>query len=68
MKIATNNELAARKANWIDFNAGAVLETGFDAQLEKLIDLVTETVNGKPAKNEINNTRELAIFKTGVTL
>lgn len=68
LKIATNNELAARKANWIDFNAGAVLETGFDAQLEKLIDLVTETVNGKPAKNEINNTRELAIFKTGVTL
>lgn len=68
LKIATNNELEARKANWIDFNAGAVLETGFDAQLEKLIDLVTETVNGKPAKNEINNTRELAIFKTGVTL
>lgn len=68
LKIATNNELAAKKANWIDFNAGAVLETGFEVQLDKLIDLVVEVVNGKPAKNELNNTRELAIFKTGVTL
>lgn len=68
VKIATNNELAAKKANWIDFNAGAVLDTDFSTQLEKLIDLVAEIVNGKPAKNELNNTRELAIFKTGVTL
>ena len=68
LKIATNNELAAKKSNWIDFNAGAVLETGFAAQLEKLIDLVVDVVNGKPARNELNNTRELAIFKTGVTL
>ena len=68
IKIATNNELAAKKANWIDFNAGAVLDTDFSTQLEKLIDLVAEIVNGKPAKNELNNTRELAIFKTGVTL
>ena len=68
IKIATNNELAAKKSNWIDFNAGAVLDTDFSVQLEKLIDLVAEIVNGKPAKNELNNTRELAIFKTGVTL
>src|SRR5690606_29441118 len=26
VKIATNSELAARKRNWIDFNAGALLE------------------------------------------
>ena len=56
VKISTNSELAAKKSNWIDFNAGAVLDSGFDAQLEKLI------------KNEVNNTREIAIFKTGVTL
>ena len=68
LKIATNNELAAKKSNWIDFNAGAVLDSDFDTQLEKLIDLVVEVVNGKPTKNELNNTRELAIFKTGVTL
>ena len=68
LKIATNSDLAKNKANWIDFNAGEVLESGFDAQLEKLIRLVVETANGKPAKNELNNTREIAIFKTGVTL
>lgn len=68
LKIATNSELASKKSNWIDFNAGAVLESDFDSQLEKLIDLVVETANGKLAKNEINHTKEIAIFKTGVTL
>lgn len=68
LKIATNSELAAKKANWIDFNAGAVLETDFATQLEKLIDLIVEVANGKKTKNEINHTKEIAIFKTGVTL
>jgi altronate hydrolase len=68
IKIATNSDIAAKKSNWIDFNAGAVLESDFNTQLEKLIDLIVETANGKPTKNEINNTREIAIFKTGVTL
>ncbi len=68
LKIATNSDLAKNKASWIDFNAGAVLESDFDTQLEKLIDLVVETANGKPAKNELNHTKEIAIFKTGVTL
>ena len=68
LKIATNSDLAKNKAGWIDFNAGAVLDTDFETQLEKLIDLIVETANGKPAKNEINQTKEIAIFKTGVTL
>ena len=68
LKIATNSELAKNKANWIDFNAGAVLDSDFDTQLEKLIDLVVDTANGKLAKNELNHTKEIAIFKTGVTL
>lgn len=68
VKIATNSDIAKNKANWIDFNAGAVLESDFDTQLEKLIDLVVEVADGKKTKNEINNTKEIAIFKTGVTL
>ncbi|MCH5148115.1 MAG: altronate dehydratase [Clostridiales bacterium] len=68
IKIATNSDLAKNKANWIDFNAGAVLESDFKTQLEKLIDLIVETANGKLTKNEINHTKEIAIFKTGVTL
>ncbi|MDE6442144.1 MAG: altronate dehydratase family protein [Clostridia bacterium] len=68
IKIATNSELANKKSNWIDFNAGAVLDSDFDTQLEKLIDLVVAVANGKLTRNEINNTKEIAIFKTGVTL
>lgn len=68
VKIATNSDIATKKSNWIDFNAGAVLDTDFDVQLEKLIDLIVETANGKKTKNEINQTKEIAIFKTGVTL
>ncbi len=68
VKIATNSDLAAKKANWIDFNAGAVLESDFDTQLEKLIDLVVDIAGGKKTKNELNHTKEIAIFKTGVTL
>ena len=68
IKIATNSELAAKKSNWIDFNAGAVLESDFDTQLEKLIDLVVDVANGNRTRNEINGSKEIAIFKTGVTL
>jgi altronate hydrolase len=68
VKIATNSELAAKKGNWIDFNAGAVLSSDFATQLNKLIDLVVATANGQPTKNELNHTKEIAIFKTGVTL
>lgn len=68
IKIATNSELANKKSNWIDFNAGAVLESDFDTQLEKLIDLIVHVANGNKTRNEINGSREIAIFKTGVTL
>jgi len=69
MKIATNNELAAKKPHWIDFNAGALLEgTSMDTLLEEFIQQVVRLVNGEKTKNEINDFRELAIFKTGVTL
>lgn len=68
LKIATNSDLAKSKSNWIDFNAGAVLESDFETQLKKLIELVVATADGKLARNEINETKEIAIFKTGVTL
>ncbi len=61
VKIATNTKLAESKAQWIDFDAQT-----YDAQ--KLLDVITETVNGKETKNERNQYREIAIFKDGVTL
>ncbi len=39
-----------------------------DQLLDDFIQLVVKTVNGEPTKNEINDFRELAIFKMGVTL
>ncbi len=66
IKIATNNELAKRKQNWIDFNAGEVL-SGKDCT-DELFGLVIETANGTKTKNEINGYEEISIFKDGVVL
>lgn len=69
VKIATNSRISALKPKWIDFNAGQVLENlSFDDMLNQFIDYVIDVANGKLVNNEINNARELAIFKTGVTL
>lgn len=69
IKISTNSDLASRKKNWIDFNAGSIA-TGdsFEDKLEELVALIVETANGKQTVNEKYNSREIAIFKTGVTL
>ena len=69
LKIASNSELAAHKKNWIDFDAGQLLTTHtMEALTDELMELVLATANGKQAKNEINDYRGIAIFKTGVTL
>ncbi|CAM3438891.1 UxaA family hydrolase [Parendozoicomonas haliclonae] len=69
MKIATNSELAANKPNWIDFNAGRLIEDISMEDLHELfVDYLVDCVNGKQVRNEVNDFRELAIFKSGVTL
>ena len=70
MKIATNTQMATTKANWIDFNAGKIVDgTSWDDALEEFIDLICDVASGKKlAKNEENNFREISIFKDGVTL
>lgn len=68
VKVSTNTELAEKKSNWIDFDAGQVLEKGFDAVLEEFIDFIAEVASGKRTCNEKTNSREIAIFKTGITL
>ena len=69
LKIASNSKLAARKQNWIDFDAGKLLTTHTMEHLAgELLELVLMTASGKPAKNEINDYRGIAIFKSGVTL
>lgn len=65
LKISTNTRLAESKPNWIDFDAGKVLQADC---ADALFQLVADTANGKETKNEIHNYREIAIFKSGVTL
>ena len=66
VKIATNNTLAQKKSNWIDFDASGVLEGKL--LTDELFDYIIEVACGKETKNETNNYREIAIFKDGVTL
>lgn len=68
LKIASNSDLAARKAGWIDFDAGRVLDNGFDRSADALLDLIAATASGAPTKAERNEERDIAIWKSGVTL
>lgn len=69
MKISTNSRLFHHKANWIDFNAGTLVEDeDMDVVLDRFIDFVLQTVNGEKLKHEKTGFKEIAIFKTGVTL
>ena len=66
VKIATNHSLAEKKSNWIDFDASGVFDG--NPLTDELFDYIIEVASGKETKNEINNYREIAIFKDGVTL
>ncbi|MDO4755717.1 MAG: altronate dehydratase family protein [Parabacteroides sp.] len=70
MKIATNSQLATFKSNWIDFNAGSLIDEQVEPEsvLRRLIDKILEVANGDKLKHEQAGFKEIAIFKTGVTL
>lgn len=69
MKIATNSHLFQNKPNWIDFNAGELLEGAeMKALLRKFIELIIKVASGDLVRNEVNGYREISIFKNGVTL
>lgn len=69
MKISTNTPLYTNKTNWIDFNAG-VLVDGVDMLTlrNEFIDKVLAVASGEQARNEVNGYSEISIFKNGVTL
>ena len=60
MKIGTNDNIPAHKSNWIDFNAYSMDEEG-------LFELLVQTINGE-YKCKSEDVREIAFYKTGVTL
>ena len=69
VKISTNSNLNGKKSNWIDYNAGRLVE---DVPMEELskdfFNYVLEVASGKKVKAEISGFHDLAIFKQGVTL
>ena len=70
VKISSNTDLATRKKEWIDFNAGQLLEgKSMEHLAQELFNYVLDLVSGKiMTKNEKNGYREISIFKDGVTL
>lgn len=69
LKISTNTALYERKGNWMDFNAGALLDgTSMPELLDQLLQLVLATACGQTAKGERLNSHPIAIWKGGVTL
>ena len=68
VKIASNSALAQRKANWIDFDAGQVLEGGMTPTADRLLETILRFASGEPTASERNGEREIAVWKRGVTL
>jgi len=69
LKVATNTDLANRKPNWIDFNAGILVEgQEMDQVAQAFIDYIIKVASGELINHEKTNFRELAIFKSGITL
>jgi len=69
VKISSNSELAQKKKNWIDFDAGVLTENKtMDNLSEEFLQYILKVASGVKTLNETNNYREIAIFKDGVTL
>jgi len=70
VKISSNTGLAQNKPHWIDFDAGVMVHDVDPAELShQFFDYIISVAGGEvKAKNELNDYREIAIFKDGVTL
>ena len=69
MKISTNTPLAAKKSNWIDFNAGVLVEDQPMKTVEQeFFDYVISVASGEKVCSEKAGFHDFAIFKQGVTL
>ena len=69
VKVSTNKALAEKKANWIDFDASPLIRGTSMAELtEEFLNYIISVASGVETKNEINDYREISIFKDGVVL
>ena len=69
VKISSNSALAGKKKNWIDFNAGVLVEDKeIEETAQELFDYVVAVASGKKVCSEEAGFHDMAIFKQGVTL
>lgn len=69
VKIASNTVLKNRKKNWIDYNAGEIMEKGLEVVAENFMDYLLKIASGESrVQNEKNGFREISIFKDGVIM
>lgn len=70
IKVASNSVMAKRKTNWIDCNAGMLLEGAkMDEMAQELFTMVLSCANGEyVTQSEKARYKEIGIFKNGVTL
>lgn len=70
IKVSSNSELAVKKNMWIDFDAGKLLSGySMDMTANELFRLIVDVASGYYlTMNEVHNSREIGIFKSGVTL
>ena len=69
MKISTNSALASKKSNWIDFNAGVLVEnTPMEVLAKDFFNYVIAVASGEKVCSEKAGFHDFAIFKQGVTL
>ncbi len=69
VKISTNNSLAVRKKNWIDFDASPLLNgVSMEALTEDFLNYILRVASGEETANERNGCAEISIFKDGITL
>ncbi|MDD4646811.1 MAG: altronate dehydratase family protein [Sphaerochaeta sp.] len=69
VKISSNSDLAAKKPNWIDFDAGRLLAEDNEEVLSDFLSLIQAVASGeKKTRNEENGYAEISLFKDGVIL
>lgn len=69
IKIATNSDIFKHKNNWMDFDAGVLLQGRMmEETAEELLSYILEVASGSLTHSETMGFREIAIFKNGVTL
>jgi altronate hydrolase len=69
VKVSSNTPLALKKKNWIDFNAGELIDgADMDQLADQFLDYIIEVASGTMTCNEKMGYRDFAIWKSGVTL